>query len=142
MNRLDEFDFKIIRILEKDTETPYRSVSDQLGVSLTTVYNRVARLRRMGVIKKLKAEIDYSKLGYSIRALVGISVSPKAQHTALQEFRKLTQVHLIYQVTGRYDYLLEVLVKHTDDLRKLLTEEMGKIDGVQRTETMIVVHIE
>ena len=113
----------------------------QLGVGLTTVYNRVRRLKKVGVIKKAIAQLDHKKLGYGIRALVGVSVSPQAKETVAEEFEKFSQVHLIYQLTGRYDYLLEVLVRDTDELRWLLVEKMGKISNIQKTETMLVTDV-
>ena len=142
MRALDEIDFKITRVMERDTEVPYDILADELGVSLTTVYNRMRRLKRMGVIKRITAEIDYEKLGYGIRALVGVSVLPSLKAEALTRFKRLDQIRVIYETTGRYDYLIEVLARQTDDLGNLLTEKMGKIDGVQRTETMMIISLE
>jgi DNA-binding Lrp family transcriptional regulator len=142
MKNLDESDFEIVRLLEKNAEFPYQRIAEMLGLSLTTVYNRVKRLKRIGVIQRTVVEVDYLRLGYSIRALVGVSLSPKAQDQALTKLRKMGQVRRIYQVTGRFDYMLEVVVRHTEELRRLLTEEMGKIEAIQRTETMVIIHSE
>jgi len=133
---------KILSFLEKDMETPYQTIASQLGVSVATVYNRVRRLKQTGLIKKVTAHIDYERLGYAISALVGVSVSPKAKDQILKEFKKLSQVRTIYEITGRYDYLLEILARNTDELRQLLTEEMGKIDDILRTETMVIMRHE
>jgi len=142
MEALDDIDLRIVALLERDVETSYPTIADQLGVSLTTVYNRIRRLKRMGVIKKIVALVNYEKLGYGISALVGISANPRGKERVLGEFRRLRQVRVIYEVTGRYDYMLEIRTRDTDELRQLLTVEMGRIDGVQRTETMVIIHRE
>ncbi len=139
---LDDIDLRIISFLEKDMETPYQAMANQLGVSVPTIYNRVRRLKQTGLIKKIIAQIDYEKLGYAIRALVGVSINPKAKEASLREFKKLDRVRTIYEITGRYDYLLEIIARNTEELRQLLTEQMSKIDDIQRTETMVIMRSE
>lgn len=142
MKPLDDADMMILTSLEKNVQISYREMANQLAVSVPTVYNRVRRLKRIGVIKKIVAEIDYEKLGYIIRAFVGVSTSPRSKVGVLNKLRRLRHVHRICEVTGRYDYVLEIVAKDTEELRRLLTEEMGKIGEVQRTETMVIMHAE
>jgi Lrp/AsnC family transcriptional regulator, regulator for asnA, asnC and gidA len=137
-HELDEIDLKLLGILEEDSRVPYRDLASRFGVSVATVCNRIKKLEDLGVIKEFVIEVDYEKLGYNIRALVGITVDPKTLHETLSGFKKMDCIKKIYEVAGRYDFVLEVLAKDTADLRILLTEKMSNIIGVQRTETMVI----
>ena len=135
---LDEIDLKLLKILEQDSRIPYRELASRFGVSVATICNRIKRLQELGIIKKFIVQIDYTKLGYNIRALIGVTVDPKTLRETLDSFRKMECVKKIYEVAGRYDFVLEILSKDTADLRTLLTERMSSIIGVQRTETMVI----
>jgi Lrp/AsnC family transcriptional regulator for asnA, asnC and gidA len=135
---LDEIDLKLLEILEQNSRVPYRELAPKFGVSVATICNRIKRLQEWGIIEKFVIQIDYAKLGYSIRALIGVTVDPKTLHETLDSFRRMECVKKIYEVAGRYDFVLEILSKDTADLRTLLTEKMSNIIGVQRTETMVI----
>jgi len=135
---LDKIDLKLLEILEQDSRVPYRDLASRFNVSVATICNRIKKLEELGVIKKFVAQINYEKLGYNIRALVGVTVDPKTLYETLAGFQKMECVKKIYEVAGRYDFVLEVLAKDTTDLRILLTEKMSSIIGVQRTETMVI----
>ena len=135
---LDEIDLKLLEILEKDSRVPYRELASKFGVSVATICNRIKKLQELGIIEKFIIQVDYTKLGYDIRALIGVTVDPKTLRGSLDSFRRMECVKKIYEVAGRYDFVLEILSKDTADLRTLLTEKMSSIIGVQRTETMVI----
>jgi Lrp/AsnC family transcriptional regulator for asnA, asnC and gidA len=139
---LDDIDSRIVMLLGKDMEIPYSAMANELGVSLTTIYSRIRRLRRFGVIKKIVAQIDYEKIGYEARALVGVCVSPNAKDRVVAKFREMEFIRAIYWVTGRYDCVLDIVTKNNSELGRFLSEKMGKIDDIQRTETMLIIDSE
>ena len=49
--QLDNFDIQILQELERDGRKAYASIADTLKISNTMVHQRVARLRRIGVLK-------------------------------------------------------------------------------------------
>ena len=48
---LDEFDTKILLQLEKDGRKPYSEIAKSVGISNTMVHQRVARLKKIGILK-------------------------------------------------------------------------------------------
>ena len=52
----------------------------------------------------------------------------------LQETKGVSEV---YSVSGSYDLIAIIRVANNDDLAKLVTEEMNRIDGIVHTETML-----
>ena len=45
----------------------------------------------------------------------------------------------VYEVTGDFDLLIEIIAKDIDDLRKFLTMDIFRIPGVKKTNTMIIL---
>ena len=43
----------------------------------------------------------------------------------------------VYTVTGEWDFVAIVRVREHDDLAQVVTQRLTKIDGIQRTETMV-----
>ena len=43
----------------------------------------------------------------------------------------------VYTVTGEWDFVAIVRVREHDDLAKVVTQELTKLDGIQRTQTMV-----
>ena len=136
----DELDLKIIRFIEKDVESSYLELAKEAGVSVSTIYKRVQRLKSKGVIKKIVAQIDYEKLGFGVHALICVSLKPRSREGALRELMNLGYFHHLYELTGRYDYMIEVSVKNIAELREILVEKMSKIDGVLATETFLITN--
>lgn len=53
---------------------------------------------------------------------------------ALAAFPEISEV---YSVGGSYDVVALVRVKQNEDIADMVTERMAKVDGIERTETMI-----
>jgi DNA-binding Lrp family transcriptional regulator len=43
----------------------------------------------------------------------------------------------VYSVSGQYDLIAVIRVKQNEDLADVVTEHIRKIEGIQRTETML-----
>ena len=73
MAKIDSLDIKILIELQDDARKSLREIAEKLGVAEGTIYNRINKLKRLGLIKKFIPVIDYSKLGYDIIAIIGIT---------------------------------------------------------------------
>jgi len=61
--QLDEIDFQIIRILQKNAKAGTKEIASQIGLTLTPAYERIKRLEARGVITGYEAKINPSALG-------------------------------------------------------------------------------
>jgi DNA-binding Lrp family transcriptional regulator len=43
----------------------------------------------------------------------------------------------VYTVTGEWDFIAIVRVREHDDLAKVVTHHLTRLDGIERTETMV-----
>ncbi|RTZ70326.1 MAG: transcriptional regulator [Thaumarchaeota archaeon] len=137
MQRFDELDMKLLFELSKDGNISVPTLSKKLGINASVLYSRIKRLVRKKVIKKFTIEIDDSLLGIGVKASVGINRDPKFKIQIHKELLEIAEVVSIIEVTGRFDIMIRVYAKDLEDLHTVVIEKIGKIDGIQNTETFV-----
>ncbi len=140
MNRLDEFDLKILYELVNNAAISVPAMSKKIGANTSVIYSRIKRLVKLGVIKKYTIVIDDTKLGININAMVGINRDPKAKQVVYEEIKKIPQVISISEVSGRFDMLVSIGVKNLEELHDVVINKIGKIDGILNTETFVELY--
>ncbi|OFV65853.1 MAG: AsnC family transcriptional regulator [Candidatus Syntrophoarchaeum butanivorans] len=138
--KIDELDLKVIRELKKDARTSYREIAEKLGVSEGTVYNRVQKLKEKGVIKRFIPDIDYSKLGYDLSALIGVTVEGGYLGEVEEVIAAEPNVSAVFDVTGDYDAVVVAKFRGREGLNDLVKRILS-IPHVLRTNTMVVLNI-
>ncbi|MEM4502627.1 MAG: winged helix-turn-helix transcriptional regulator, partial [Ignisphaera sp.] len=71
---LDDIDKEILKILIEDCSLSIRKISRRVGKSPTIVSKKIQKLKKLGLIKKCTAVVDYKKLGYNLMALILLNV--------------------------------------------------------------------
>ncbi|RLM57445.1 Lrp/AsnC family transcriptional regulator [Halobellus sp. Atlit-31R] len=136
---LDETDREILRILQSDARTPFSEIARQIEMSSATVHDRVSRMEDAGVIEGYHAKIDPRSVGLGTSALVGLRVEQGNENDALERLRELDGVQEIHLTTGEWDVVLRVYAEDTDALRELMFENVAKIEGFSRSQTMVIL---
>jgi DNA-binding Lrp family transcriptional regulator len=72
-----------------------------------------------------------------VKAYIMTCMVPGSYTKAIQEIKKLNHIEKISVVTGDYDIVVKVDVKSLEHLH-LLTNQLQKIDGVEKTTTQVV----
>jgi Lrp/AsnC family transcriptional regulator for asnA, asnC and gidA len=139
-SKIDDLDLKIIRELQKDARQSYREISERLKVAEGTVYNRVNKLQELGVIKRFIPDIDFSKLGYDLVAIIGLMVEGGHLPEIEKKISKKKNVSAVYDVTGDYDALIVAKFKDRDALNKFVKGILS-MPNVNRTYTMVVLNV-
>ena len=49
----------------------------------------------------------------------------------------MSEISEVYSVTGNYDLVAIVRTKTNDDVAELVTNKLGKLDGIEQTDTML-----
>lgn len=136
---LDSTDLKILQKLQKDARVSFKKIADEIGVSEATVFVRVKKLQEKKIIKSFKAIVDPKAVGKSLTAIVLIRANPKTYPGIVDTIKKLDDVYEIYDVTGEYYCILKIRTTGTEELRKIIDDKIGVIDGILGTETIIVL---
>jgi len=137
LQRFDDLDMKLLFELSKDGNISVPTLSKKLGINASVLYSRIKRLVRKKVIKKFTIEIDDSLLGIGVKASVGINRDPKFKIQIYKKLLEIAEVVSIIEVTGRFDIMIRVYAKDLEDLHTVVIEKIGKIDGIQNTESFV-----
>ncbi len=131
MDNIDETDKEILEILQKDSRTPYTEIADKLDVSEATVRKRVSSLEEEGVIKRFTIEIEPENLGYRTVTLLGLDVEPEYFLETVEKMSEIEEVKWVAKSTGDHMIMSEIWTKDSDHLSRVMSEKVGKIDGVR-----------
>ena len=137
MHKFDELDMKIITELTKDGSISVPNLSKKLGINTSVLYSRIKRLIKKKLIKKFTIDVDESLIGIGVRATMGINRDPKLKDQIHKALIKTQEIVMISEVTGRFDILITVRAKNLEDLHTIAIEKIGKIEGIQNTETFV-----
>ena len=128
---------KLLYELTLDGSISVPTLSKKLGINASVLYSRIKRLMKKKLIKKFTVEIDESLLGIGVKASVGINRDPKLKEAIHKKFLETSEVVSISEVTGRFDIIIKIHAKNLEALHSVVIEKIGKIEGIQNTETFI-----
>jgi len=137
--KIDDLDLKIIKELQKDGRASFRDIAEKISVSEGTVYNRVNKLTESKVIKKFIPEIDYSKLGYDLTVLIGLSSEGGKLQEIEHRITESPNVNAVYDVTGEYDAIVVAQFRTREELNEFV-KNLLSVTGIKRTNTMLVLN--
>jgi Lrp/AsnC family transcriptional regulator for asnA, asnC and gidA len=138
--KTDELDAKILNEFRSNARQSYKEIAEKLGVAEGTVYNRVNKLKDMGIIRGFIVDIDYSKIGYDLAAVIGISVDGKFLPEIEKRISNEPNVSAIYDVTGTYDAVAIVKFRGRKEMNALIKRIIA-MPHVKSTYTMLVLNI-
>lgn len=141
---LDEIDVQILALLQEHCKTPLAKIGARVGLSAPAVIERIKKLEEGGVIVGYTALLDARSLGCDIAAFIGVlTAQPSGIRDVETQIESRPEVLECHHVTGGYTLLLKVKTADTSTLEALISD-LRAIDGVARTETMVVLstHIE
>ena len=143
---LDEKDLRVLDELKANAKRTTSQISKRTGLPITTVHNRIKKLEKLGIIKRYTVELDYKKLDKPITTYVMVQVIymlPSGikvmQEDVAKEIKGLAGVESVELLTGGTDILVKVRVKDVDELNDFIIKQLRKVEGVDKTQTMVVL---
>ena len=134
---MDKTDLKILSELSNDSSISIPKLSEKINVNTSVVYSRIKRLVKSKLIKKFTIDVNDKELGYAVKSLTGINMDSKQRDVVIDELFKIPGVREISEVTGRFDILVIMFAKNLPEMHRLISEEIGKIQGIVSTESFI-----
>ena len=137
MAKADDLDLKLLSELKKDGSISIPLLAKKLNINASVLYSRIKRLQKKKMIKKFTIDIDESQLGFGVKAYVGINRYPKFKTEIHENLLKIPEIDRIIEVTGRFDLMVGALAEDLEQLHNIVVDKIGKIDGIQNTETFV-----
>jgi DNA-binding Lrp family transcriptional regulator len=133
-------DAELLALLQSNARETTSALARKLGVARNTVQERIRRLESSGVIAGYTIRLGQPARRPSITSHVLLAVNPKRAEGVMRELKSLPNIRGAYALSGVFDYLAIVETDSTQHMDELL-DGIGKIDGVERTQTSIVLSV-
>lgn len=145
MEKLTEKDFRILWELQKDCKKTLKQLSKITKIPITTIYDRVKRMEKEGLIKRYSAILNYKKLRLPITAFILVSTikdEETNEDKVISEISRFLNVQEAHLVSGDWDLVLKMKAKSVDEIGDFVLNKLRKIRGISRTQTFVSLRIE
>jgi Lrp/AsnC family transcriptional regulator for asnA, asnC and gidA len=137
MAKIDDLDLTILSELSEDAAISVPKLSKKIKVNSSVVYSRIKRLIKHKLIERFTIVVNDAELGFGVKALTGINMDSKKRDNVINELFKIDGVREIAEVTGRFDILVTMYARSLDEMHKIVSDKIGRIDGVLSSESFI-----
>jgi len=127
---LDDLDVRILGHLEEDGRRSYSEIADALGVAVSTVSTRVAKLIERNVVS-ITAIINPQEVGLEAPATLLLAIQPRLFNEVVETVIGCPEVTYASMTTGRHNLIVDVLCRDAHHLAELVTDRLYSLEGIQ-----------
>jgi DNA-binding Lrp family transcriptional regulator len=148
MVTLDSGDVKVLRIIQENCRLTAREISDRTGLPVTTVFAKIKRIERLGMVKGYHAVLNARELGAATTAFVLASFAYKSeerivsQRKVAKDIASFPEVQEVHIISGEWDILIKVKAKDVDSVGKYVVDKLRLVKGIEKTLTCLVFESE
>jgi len=144
--KLDEKDLAILAFIQRNCKLTARQIARKIGSPITTVFAKIKRMEKLGVIKEYKAILDSQKLNCSTTAFIFASVSYRtkdneqlfSQRDVAKDIAKFPEVQEVHIITGDWDLLVKLKAENVDAVGIFVIDKLRLVKGIEKTLTCMV----
>jgi Lrp/AsnC family transcriptional regulator for asnA, asnC and gidA len=135
---IDNLDKKILSLIQADARISFTEIARKFNMTGQGIHLRIQKLINIGVIKGSHYDIDPKMIGYHTCAYIGIFLEKGGQYEqVLKELEKIPEIIHCDFTTGNYSIFVKMYTRDNEHLKKILSDQLLKIKGISRTETII-----
>jgi len=137
---LDSTDLRILNSLQENARQTYTAVGKSLGIAHSTVYDRIKRMERHGIIKEYTAVIDAEKAGAkNIIAIMTIFTDPKQSDKVAEKLCEAPQMLEVYtSLSEELLIIAKVVAENQESLHEFIASSVAPLPGVLRIRTSMI----
>ena len=136
---LDDVDRRLLALLTEDGRASVNVLASRANVARSTVYTRLERLQREGVITGYTATVDHARAGRPVAALIFVNIEQHSWPAARAELRQLPGLQHLFLTSGTFDVVLLVRMADIAALRDVILVQLHGIRHVKATQTVFVL---
>ncbi len=131
-------DLELLGHLRLNAREPVAALARKLGLSRSTVQDRLRKLESTGVIAGYAVKIGSTAKSTGIAALITLAIEPRQQIEVAKRVGKFPEVETLHTVSGKYDLIAMVKLPTAEDMDGLI-DRIGQIPGVTEIETAVIL---
>jgi len=139
---LDPIDRRILGLLQADASLTAADIAQRVGLSQSPCWRRIARLDKLGLIRRRVALLDRERLGLGVMVFAQVKFARGARQS-LADFeemiRAFPEVQECYMLMGEVDFLLKVITRDVAAYEQFLRERLSRIPAVQEVRSSIAL---
>jgi Lrp/AsnC family transcriptional regulator len=139
---LDDLDRRILRQWQADPSLSTADLAERCGVTVAKLARRQARLQDDGVVKGVRASINWAALGYAVEVSLRVSLD-KTVGRAFEEFfeaaRDVPEVIEIQTFLGRVDVRLSVIARDMAHYQHIYRNRILTLPNIADIEALMHV---
>ena len=142
MPQFDDFEIKMLDVLQRDGRKPVSELAQEIGLSTTPCARRFEALQDAGIIKGFAAVISRRAVGLMVEVFIQVrlvSHSDGSPETFIAAVQRMDEVSSCWTMTGDHDFLLHVMVPSVDELNAFVMHRLMRLDGVRDVHTQLVL---
>lgn len=142
MEKLDQIDLGILRILQKDSKKTTKEIANILYLTPSPVYERIRRLEKRGYIKKYVALINKKLLNKPITAICMVSLRYHNEgfiDKFDKQIKTLEEVQECYHMAGKVDFFLKINLESLDAYHEFVRLKLSRIENIGILESYFVL---
>jgi Lrp/AsnC family leucine-responsive transcriptional regulator len=140
---LDERDLEIVTALREDARATYADIAARVGLSASSVHERVRKLEANGVITAYRAVVEPESLGLFVTALIAVTpLDPQQPDDLPERLADVPEVEDCLSVAGEANYILKVRTRSTNHLEELIRRLRDKAGVSTRTTIALSIPFE
>ena len=142
MENLDAIDIKLLKLLQENSRLTTKELSQEVGLSISPVYERVKRLENEGYIERYVAMLNPEKLNLGLMAFISVKLSKQSNEGAdefINVIRNIAEVTECYSMAGTFDFLLKVYAPDMQYYRTFVLDVLGTIESIGNVMSTFVM---
>lgn len=133
---LDGLDVRLLKELTATPRAPILELSRRLGIARNTVYARIARLERLGVIRSFGPVLELEAIGYGVTAFTTVELLQGRFAEVIEQLQDIPEVIEVHTIAGQGDLLVRIAAHSNRGIMNVV-EEILRLPLVDRTTTAI-----
>jgi len=133
---MDQIDRDLLALLRADSSRPLKALGAAVGLSASSVRDRIARLKETGAIRRFTIETSPAREG--VAALLSIKLKATPDAAAVAAIIARAEVVRCYSLSGAVDLLAEIEAREIAALNAA-RDAIALLDGVAGVETAFVL---
>ena len=141
-DKLDDFDLRLLALLQQDAQRPIPALAEQVGLSAPACYRRIRRLRESGAIAREIALVRPRTLGWPLSMIVLVTLEREGVRTVdemMRVLRAVPEVVEAWNVTGDDDFVVRMVARDMESYDELARNLFAADERVRSFKTLVVI---